>query len=421
MKRELKVKKGDEYLPKYPVKVLEEMHVQLPRGKPRQRVWAAVLRKKGCTCEEIGVAIGEKTKTVYDWLQRLAEGGMCRIYDTPSPGRPCKLSNDELYRLDLTVRNGPQSVGCSRENWTSGKLAEYVEKETGQAYSKSGILKLTSKMGYSWRVPRPVPYNSATPEEQEKFKEETKREMDEHREAGYKICSYDACAKKDSPTAQRGIRTRGGSETVSTNYSKKSIQILGVLGENTLDIMFSRTYKLEDTIRMIDHVYKKYGKLYILLDNAGANSSAKVKNYVEDMNGEVVLKYNLPHTPQLNPIEPQWLVIKGAVGGAYFGDFKGHADRHKECLGAGGDTGGAPVRVHAGPRAAQGSAPRSGNLHRLKAGESYERGISRHAPGMHSTLAAQIRPARHARRHSAHARMPSAKPYLLSTDMIPVE
>ena len=40
------------------------------------------------------------------------------------------------------------------------------------------------------------------------------------------------------------------------------------------------------------------------------------------MNGDVVLKYTLPHTPQLNPIEPQWLVVKGAVGGAYFGDFE---------------------------------------------------------------------------------------------------
>ena len=201
-------------------------------------------------------------------------------------------------------------------------LVKYTEKETGKKYSRSGMLKLSSRLGFSWRVPRPIPYDSATPEEQEKFKKEAKLEMDKHREAGYKICCYDACAKKDSPTAQRGIRTRGGTETVRTNYSKKGIQILGVLGENTLDIMFSHADKSEDTIRMIDHVHKKYGKLHILLDNAGANKSTKVKNHVEGMNGEVVLKYNLPHTPQLNPIEPQWLVMKGAVGGTYFGDFE---------------------------------------------------------------------------------------------------
>ena len=35
----------------------------------------------------------------------------------------------------------------------------------------------------------------------------------------------------------------------------------------------------------------------------------------------VVLRYTLPHTPKLNPIEPQWAAIKGGVGGTYFGDF----------------------------------------------------------------------------------------------------
>ena len=322
MTREMKVKKGAEYLPDYDTKDLEQMHERLPRDKARLRVRAAILRKQGMSCEDIGSTIGEKTQTVYDWLRRLADGGMCRIYDTPSPGRPCKLSDDEKCRLELTIRNGPMAAEYSRDAWTSRILAEHTEKVTGQKYSKSGMLKLASRLGYSVRVPRPVPYNSATPEEQAEFKKNAKREMDEHREAGYKICCYDACAKKDSPTAQRGIRTRGGSETVSTNYSKKSLQILGVLGEKTLDILFSHTYKSEDTIRMIDHVHEKYGKLYILLDNAGANTSMKVKNHVKDMNGDIVLKYTLPHTPQLNPIEPQWLVIKGAVGGAYFGDFE---------------------------------------------------------------------------------------------------
>ena len=328
----MKVKKGSEYLPKYRMVDLEQMRNKLPRGKPRLRVHAAMLRKAGKSCKDIGATLGEKTKTIYDWLRRLTEGGLCRIYDAPSMGRPCKLSDDEKCRLELAICNGPQAAGYSRDTWTSHTLAKHVEKETGQTYSKSGMLALASRMGYSWRGPRPVPYNSATPEEQARFKRDAKREMDRYREAGYKICCFDACAKKDSPTAQRGIRTRGGTETVRTNYSKKSIQILGVLGENTLDIIFSRTYKSEDTMCMLDHVHKKYGKVYCLMDNAGANNSAKVKDHVRDMGGDVVLKYTLPHTPQLNPIEMQWLVIKGAVGGTYFGDFESMQKAIKQAL-----------------------------------------------------------------------------------------
>lgn len=322
MTRKTKVKKGAEYLPEYTMEDLEKIRQKLPRDKSRLRIQAAILRKGGKSCKEIGEALGEAPQTIHDWLQRLAVSGICGIYDTPSPGRPCKLDDDEKCRLELTICNGPQASGYSRDTWTSRVLAGHIENMTGQKYTESGMLKLASRMGYSVRTPRPVPYNSATPEARAKFKKEAKQEMDEYRKAGYRILCYDACAKMDSPTARRGIRTRGGTETVNTNYSKKSIQMLGMLGENTLDILFSHTYKSEDTIRMIDHIHRKYGKSYILMDNAGANKSAKVKDHVKDMGGDIVLKYTLPHTPQLNPIEPQWSSIKGAVGGTYFGDFE---------------------------------------------------------------------------------------------------
>ena len=328
----MKVKKGSEYLEGYTIENLERIRKSLSRDKPRLRVHAAMLRKKGKSCREIGETLGENTQTIYEWLRRLEEGGLCRIYDAPSTGRLCKLSNDEQNRLAITIQNSPRDMGYSRDTWTSRILAEHVEKEMGQTYSISGMLALASRLGYSWRVPRPVPYNSATPEEQAKFKEDTKQEMDKYREAGYKICCFDVCAKRDSPTAQRGLRTRGGTETVRTNYSKKGIHIFGVLGENTLDIIFSHTYKSDDTIRMLDHVREKYGKVYCLMDNAGANKSFTVQKRVRDMKGDMVLKYTLPHTPQLNPIEMQWLVVKGAVGGTYFGDFASMQKTIKQAL-----------------------------------------------------------------------------------------
>ena len=85
--------------------------------------------------------------------------------------------------------------------------------------------------------------------------------------------------------------------------------------------MFSETYNSGDTIRMIKHVHEKYEKVYCVLDNAGPNTAAAVLKYAVESGGDVVLKYILPYTPQLNPIEPQWAAIKGGVGGTYFGDF----------------------------------------------------------------------------------------------------
>lgn len=52
-----------------------------------------------------------------------------------------------------------------------------------------------------------------------------------------------------------------------TNYSKNSI--LGALEEDTLDIIFSRTYKSENTIRMIDHCDWELGEGCESLGNRG--------------------------------------------------------------------------------------------------------------------------------------------------------
>lgn len=157
-----------------------------------------------------------------------------------------------------------------------------MRKVTGKTYSKSGMLALVSRMGYSARSPRPVPYNSATPEEQAKFRSEIKQEIDKYRQEGYHICCFDACGITNAPAARRGIRTRGGTDTVDANSSKKRIQMLGLLGVDTLDMMFSNAYKSGDTIRMFKHTREKHEKIYCLMDNACANKSNDVKKYLTE-------------------------------------------------------------------------------------------------------------------------------------------
>lgn len=335
MPRRVEIERGEDYLPEYSIEDLEHMMSQLPYGKPRLRVKAAIHRKNGYGMSEISDMVGAHRNTVRGWLVNMANGGMCRIYDTPSPGRPRKLTDDEIYQLELTIRNGPQICGYDGGVWTAKNLVKHIQERFGKTYSVSGLLKLVSRLGYSVRKPRPIPHNSATPQEQKKFKEEAYQEQTEYRKKGYTICCFDACAKTNSPTAKRGIRVRGGTDTVRTNHSKKSIQMLGILADQTLDIIFSNSYKSDDTIRMLEHARKKYKKIYCIMDNAGANRSIAVKDHVANSGRDIVIKYTLPHTPQLNPIELQWSCVKGCVDGIYFESFEAMQQYIKNALESG--------------------------------------------------------------------------------------
>ena len=56
----------------------------------------------------------------------------------------------------------------------------------------------------------------------------------------------------------------------------------------------------------------------MILDNASYHTSAEVNDFIESTHGNVKLIFLPSHTPQINPIEPQWAVLKRLLAGRYF-------------------------------------------------------------------------------------------------------
>jgi len=57
----------------------------------------------------------------------------------------------------------------------------------------------------------------------------------------------------------------------------------------------------------------------VYLDNAGYHKSAAVKKYLDDR-GDVVLRHLPPSTPELNPVEIQWRMIRKGTGNRLYGN-----------------------------------------------------------------------------------------------------
>ncbi len=51
----------------------------------------------------------------------------------------------------------------------------------------------------------------------------------------------------------------------------------------------------------------------MFLDNLSAHKAAKVSKYIESTDGDVILVYLPKYTPQLNPMEIQWRVLKNML------------------------------------------------------------------------------------------------------------
>ena len=222
-----------------------------------------------------------------------------------------------------------------RGSWTAKIVVCHIKNKFKVAYGASGALRLTKKMGFSVRYARPVPYNCATPEKQDEYICETVKMLKKYDGKRYKVVCVDAAAFVDAPSSTRGIRVKGGKDTVRINFSKKSIKIIGALGPGTLDIQFHQKTDADGVIALLEYLRYRYGKVFVILDDTAAHTGRQMDDYIKSTKGDVVLWFLPPRTPQHNPIEIQWREIRRAATDIFFGGLDELQKRIRQLLHSG--------------------------------------------------------------------------------------
>ena len=69
---------------------------------------------------------------------------------------------------------------------------------------------------------------------------------------------------------------------------------------------------------LLEALRQKYGKVAFVTGNAAPHKSELIKKYLKSTGGDVILIYLPPYTPQLNPIEIQWWMIKARLAARYY-------------------------------------------------------------------------------------------------------
>lgn len=300
---------------------LAELHAMLRRelpGKSRDRLMAAVQRKKGKQVDEIARLLGRAQGTISNWLRRLQDGGPERRHDSKSTGRPCKISKEQQEQLRQAVSKKPEESGFERGNWTSPLVATHILKTFGVKYSSAGALALAHRLNFSVRIPRIVHYKTVSKEEEAQY---VVRAIDVLKMAvkyGFFPLCMDAAGFANAPSAKRGLYPKGGRETVKVSFSKKTKTAIGAIGENICYLHFCDGANSDNVIILLEALRKRFGKILVICDNAKAHKSKRIREYLNETRGNVLLWYLPPYTPQQNPIEILWREIKRAIAPRYF-------------------------------------------------------------------------------------------------------
>lgn len=180
--------KGDAFLPGYTLKDLEALYLREKDSKAKIRLLAAIHRKQGLTYTEIGWRIKYSSMTVRDWLHHMHKEGIHRRYNKKKPGRPKKLTDEQLEDLKKNFLSPPQAVCLLFLFWTTKLAQSYIEQVYNVSYSLSQVRNILHSMGMACIKPRPR-HRKANKKAQEEFKINFKPKITDFVEKGFKVCN----------------------------------------------------------------------------------------------------------------------------------------------------------------------------------------------------------------------------------------
>ena len=317
-KRQEAVRKGGAFMPGVGLERLVKAHRTEKPGK-RKYILEACMRRKG----EEGIRhmsreMATSYSTVRGRLLRMQDSKLERLADKRSPGKRRKLGRGTCMTISRWLSGSPLDHGYNSGTWQLDMVLELLRTKLGVECRPRTPMRTLRRLRFSYCKARPVPEKSATPEEQGVFMANTNGEVVRLEAEGYAILCEDEAAARKWNGGGYGWRRTGGRDTEQSSHSKKSVKMFGVLGKDGYRIRVADALNSETFKYFPRYLLTAYAKFVPILDNASYHRSGTVTEFVESTKGKIRLIFLPPHTPQLNPIETQWRVLKRLLACRHF-------------------------------------------------------------------------------------------------------
>ncbi len=92
--------------------------------------------------------------TVYGWLATAQEGGRDALRAKPVPGRPPKLTAEQMRRIyELVVGKNPRQLAFDFGLWTRDMVRQLIRRDFKVSMSSSAVSRLLHRLGLSPQRP----------------------------------------------------------------------------------------------------------------------------------------------------------------------------------------------------------------------------------------------------------------------------
>jgi transposase len=119
------------------------------------RLHGVLLVAQGLTCPQVGGLLGDSPRTVVNWVRHFEAHGLAGLSEGERPGRPSRLNEEQLAKVEVALRANPSQLGLPTQMWDGPTLSEFLRREFGVKLKVRQCQRLFRHLGFRLRKPRP--------------------------------------------------------------------------------------------------------------------------------------------------------------------------------------------------------------------------------------------------------------------------
>lgn len=116
-------------------------------GRYDHRLYAMLLVAHGMSCREVGRILGDAPRTVAYWARRYKCEGLAGLSDRERPGRPSRLSEEQVSAIEAALRRDPAEFGLQGP-WEGKTLSCFIQQQWGTFLGVRQCQRLFRQLGF---------------------------------------------------------------------------------------------------------------------------------------------------------------------------------------------------------------------------------------------------------------------------------
>jgi len=249
-------------------------------------------------------------RTLQRWVAAFNRYGIDGLLDAERPGRPKALESEQRSELHELVKH-PERAG--RAHWTGVRFHGHLREELGIEVSYRTVIRFLHEEGFRLKVPQPWP-DRQDEEQREAFRGHLRELV---KDEGVELWFGDETGIEGDPRPRRRWIQRGKKGRVTKNGDHVRMNVCGIVAPRTGEAFLCEfTHSDSETFQAFldeanEHIAFGRERQILVLDNASWHKSKRLRW------GRFEPLFLPPYSPDLNPIERLWLLIKAE----WFTDF----------------------------------------------------------------------------------------------------